>query len=185
MSEVVPEMRERLLMNRSGKLTSNQWFDIVTQPFIGLLVFFVPLSFILLPRMITVFVRGGWLAFLVAFGILAGSALFRAIRYARMPINVGEFTATAQSASIWTMGRPVKLMDDGKQMVRFRRRLAPRPLLQQDKRYLVYYLQDHKELVLLSLVGLDHPKINLYQPDSFFQTRFRQRTASTTRKVAE
>ena len=185
MSEVVTEMRERLLTNRSGKLTSNQWLDIVTQPFIGLLVFFVPLSFILLPRMVAVFMRGGWLAFLVAFVILAASALFRAFRYARLPIHVGEFTATAQSASMWTMWRPLKLKDSEGQVVRFRRRLAPRPLLQEDKRYLVYYLRDHDDWVLLSLVGLDHPKINQYQPDSVFQTRFKQRSRSSTRKVAE
>ena len=36
--EVVPEMRERLLANRNGRLTTSQWLDLIVQPLLILLL---------------------------------------------------------------------------------------------------------------------------------------------------
>jgi hypothetical protein len=171
---VVPEMRERLQTNRSGKLTTTQWLDIVMQPLATLLVFFIPVSVILLPRLALLVTRGWWLL-LVLFILAAVIVAFRAFRYARAPVYFARFHAHNETPPFWMFWKPLILHDDDGTPVRFGKRLSPRPLIDRDRAYIGYYLRDHNEHVLLSIAPADHPDAEKWQPDRFFEARAARR----------
>lgn len=176
---VVPEMRERLNSNRSGKLTPSQWLDIVMQPFITVMLLIMPISFILLPRALRLLVRGGWLLLLIIVAFVVISFLLRAARYARAPLHFDEFTTEFDSLPpVWMFWRPIKLYDMQGRPMRFGKRLAPRPLLRPDRTYIVYYLREPDDHVLLSIAPADHPDAPDWQPDRFFEARAQRRQSS-------
>jgi hypothetical protein len=171
--QVVPEMRDRLTTNRYGKLTNSQWLDMVTQPLMSLLVMLVPVA-IVLPRILAV----GRILFVAAPLVLVGLAvlaLARAYRYARAPIYFEEMRAPADSPPFWVFWRAVKLENEQGQTMRFGKRLAPTVTLQQDRTYLVYFLREPGDNVLLSLAPADHPDADAWRPTTVFARRLKQR----------
>jgi len=172
MDTVVPEMRERLEQNRYGKLTPGQWVDMILQPLGAVFAIMVPLGFVLLPRFVALMARGGWILTLVLIVIFLAVALFRAVRYARMPLHFAEMTAERNAPPLWAFWQPLALHHTEKDfMYRFRKRLSPRPLVERDRLYLVYYLLDHDEPILLSIAPVDHPDADLWQPTRTFITK--------------
>lgn len=170
---VVPEMRDRLHVNRTGKLTSSQWVDVVTQPLVTLLALMIPASFILL-RWLFIARVGIWAAVLVVL-ILTATTIFRAYRYARAPLYFDHLTARNGAAPFWQFWKPVELhKDDGTVMI-FRKRLSPPPRIQSGRRYLVYYLREDPDYVLLSIAPSDHPDAPQWQPTATFDGRFKRR----------
>jgi hypothetical protein len=171
---VVPAMRERLLTNRSGRLTANQWLDIVLQPLGAVLVLMIPFGVFMLPRLLLLLTRG-WMFLLVLLAVIAATLVFRAFRYARAPVRFARLRAVTDAPPFWMFWRPLVMQDaDGKE-IRFTRRLAPRPIVQSDRSYIAYYLQDHKEHVLLSIAPADHPGSENWLPNQLFKTRAQRR----------
>lgn len=177
---VVPEMRERLLVNRTGKLTSSQWLDLVMQPLTALLVLMAPLALIM-PRFFAFGLKGLLFVGLVTLAVMAVTLLFRAYRYARAPVRVSTLYARSSLAPVWTFWRAVTLYDETGRAVRFGKRLAPPVRLGRDQAYLVYYLQEPGDNVLLSLAPVDHPDAAQWQPDAAFAQRFARRAGSQPR----
>ncbi|MFW5692074.1 MAG: hypothetical protein ACOCX3_01850 [Chloroflexota bacterium] len=173
---VTPEMRERLLENRSGKMTVAQWLDIVMQPMTALVVLLIPAGFLLLPRAVALFARGGWFIVLVLVAIALSTFLMRAYRYARRPLRYATMDAVANTPPVWMFWRPLILRDEAGRVLRFRQRLAPRPPLARDETYHVYYLMDGDEPVLLSAAPVDHPDADQWRPSEDFAERSRRRT---------
>ena len=173
-SKIVPEMRERLLTNRSGKLTSSQWLDMVIQPLTSILVFLMPLSIFILPRFFVLLTRGFWIFLLLMVAAIAVT-IFRAYRYARAPVHFGTFHARTGPPTFWMFWRPVILHTEDGEAVRFGKRLSPRPIVRRDRAYIAYYLKEPGDNVLLSIAPADHPDVDKWQPDRAFETRFKQR----------
>lgn len=170
-------MRERLLTNRYGRLTVNQWVDVVTQPLVAVLVLFIPLGFMLLPRLL-VFARfGGLWGLVVVLAALALVLLPRAYRYARLPVEYAELTADAAPPA-WAFWRaPDFAGSDGKPL-RFGLRLAPALRVDHGRRYLVYYMRDGDRHILLSAAPADHPDAAKWQPTGALETRLKRRSGT-------
>lgn len=168
-------MRARLLVNRQGRLTTDQWKDMVTEPLAVLGLLLVPGVFILGPRL-GAFIWGGFALVTVAAVIaLAVSLVLRARRYARAPVHFAVLRAGAATPPFWAFWQPTVLYTETGEPLRFGKRLAPYTRLRRDLVYLVYFLQEDKTNVLLSLAPADHPDAELWQPSATFHSRFSQR----------
>lgn len=176
---VHPAMRDRLLTNRYGKLTVNQWLDITTQPLVALLVLFIPLGFVLIPRLLMLTRFGGVWGILLVLAILALAIVPRAIRYARMPLHVAELTADS-APPLWAFWRAPTFRDDARRSLNFGARLSPPVAPEYGKRYLVYYLKDGERHILLSAAPTDHPDAERWQPKQPFHDRLKRRNQDDT-----
>ncbi len=177
LDSVSPEMRRRLLTNRNGKLTADQWLDLVTEPLVGLLLLLPPVLLIFGPR-IAIFKLAFWVVLLAALAAMFVPAILRARRYARAPLHFDTLYAGARAAPFWRFWRPPALRTASGEQVRFSRRLAPYTPLRRDCAYHVYYLKDSEGLTLLSIAPADHPDARLWQPTEAFAARFERRGGS-------
>lgn len=168
-------MRARLLVNRHGKLTTDQWKDMVTEPLATLTLLFIPGAVILGPRL-GAFIWGGFMMVtLAAIIALAVSLLLRARRYARAPVHFAILRAGDHIPPFWAYWRPTVLYAENGNATRFHKRLAPYTRLQRGQQYLVYFLQEDQANVLLSIAPADHPDADLWQPSAQFQSRLNRR----------
>lgn len=167
-------MRARLLVNRHGRLTTDQWKDMVTEPLATLGVLLIPGVVILGPRL-GAFIWGGFaLVTVAAIVALAVSLALRARRYARAPIHFAVLRAGAATPPFWAFWQPTVLYTDAGEALHFGKRLTPYTRLQRDLTYLVYFFQEDKTNVLLSLAPANHPDAELWQPSATFHSRFGQ-----------
>lgn len=181
---IVPEMRERLLANRSGKLTPSQWLDVVLQPLTPILLLVLPAGLLLLPRLIFTLARGGWVMIVLVILFIVGSFLWRARQYARRPLHHAQMTARASTPPVWMFWRSLVLATDDGTILHFGKRLAPRPRIERGKRYTVYYLREVDDNVLLSIAPIDHPRAKDWQPDQSFKARFDQRKSNDPKVIS-
>jgi hypothetical protein len=164
-------MRARLLVNRHGKLTTDQWKDMVTEPLVTLGLLLIPGVVILGPRL-GAFIWGGFVVItLAAFIALAVSLLARARRYARATVHFAVLRAGDHIPPFWAYWRPTILYAETGEAKRFGKRLAPYTRLRRGQQYMVYYLQEDQTNVLLSIAPTDHPDAELWQPSAQFQSR--------------
>ena len=170
-----PEMRDRLAANRSGKLTPGQWLDIVIYPAMTLLVLSIPLAVVALPFVLRLAMRL-WLILPVLVVVFGSVFLMRGIRYARAPLHFAIFKARSNPVSVLMFWKSLTLYDEAGKNVPFKKLLAPRPILRPDQNYMVYYLKDHDEYILLSIAPADHPDAERWRPDGMFETRFQRRS---------
>lgn len=169
------DMRSRLLTNRHGKLTPDQWKDMVTEPLVILLLLLAPAIIVLGPRL-GGFIARGWAVMLVAgLLVLVVPLLFRARRYARAPLYFEQLYAGDNPALPLLFWRPQLLYTPNGEERRFRKRLAPSLRLRPNRAYIVYYLRDAGQLVLLSIAPADHPDAVRWQPSTAFHERFARR----------
>jgi hypothetical protein len=176
---VVPEMRDRLLVNRHGRLHPGQWIDMIMAPVITLLALIVPLGFFVLPRLFLALRLGGLVVALILLAAVAYTVLSRAYRYARAPVYFAVMNAPGDvlpGSSFW---RGLTLTDAAGGAVRFRKRLAPAPRLKRGEHYLVYFLREPAGNVLLSIAPESHAEVEGWRPSSVFEARFKRRTATT------
>lgn len=171
---IIPEMRQRLSINRDGILSSQQWRDIVMEPLTPVLLMMIPAIFVLGPRLSLLLVRG-WFIALVAVGVLVLMLILRARRYARRPVFHAVLQAADTNPPGFMFWRPTVLVDASGKELKFSRWLSPRLALQQGVDYLVYYLEEPDSLVILSIVPVEHPDADLWQPTETFHRRFSQR----------
>lgn len=172
---VVPEMRQRLMENRGGKMTVSQWLDIVMQPVGALIALSLTAGVVMLPRTVMVLARGGWFFLLVLLAVIVVTMAFRAYRYARQPVHFAEMQAEVDTPPLWMFWRGLKLQAEDGKRYHLRKRLAPRPFIKRGERYIVYYLQDEGGPVLLSIAPTAHPDSERWQPTKQFDARYRRR----------
>lgn len=162
--DAVPQaMRQRLLRNRQGRLTTDQWKDIVTEPLVAILILLGPVLVVLGARLL-LNVRGLLFVLLVVVLVITVPTLFRALRYARASVNFAELYAGDRPASRLFFWQPLILYTQDGEALRFKKRLAPWLPLRPNQSYIVYYLQDPGNKVLLSYAPARHPDAESWQP---------------------
>lgn len=170
------EMRVRLLANRNGRLTVQQYQDIITAPLAALLVLLAPLVIVFGARFAMLAVRGLWIVLLVGIVALLVPLVLRARRYARAPVHFAILNAGSQPRLFWQFWKSWVMQTQAGEAVQFRSRLAPYLPLKVNGDYLVYYLVEPGGNILLSLAPADHPDAEDWRPTSVFDTRFKDRT---------
>lgn len=173
-----PEMANRLAENRDGRLTSHQWLTIVTEPLTLLLLLSLPLILIAGPRLFLLSLRGGRIIsiLLILLPVVIIPLVFRAWRYARVPLKHTVLYSDATPSSRWLFWRPPVLYHADGNPAHFRKRLAPYTPLEPNQSYIVYYMQDGDQDVLLSLAPANHRYAERWQPSTSFHTRHQHRT---------
>jgi hypothetical protein len=174
---VNPEMASRLNENRDGRLTSNQWLSIVTEPVVLLILLCLPIILIAGPRLFLLGMRGGRTlsVLLIMLPIVIIPLLFRAWRYARVPVHHAILYSDASQPSRWLFWRPPVLYHADGSPMHFRKRLAPYTPLEPNQDYIVYYMHDGDRPVLLSLAPASHRYAERWQPSTTFHTRLKTR----------
>jgi hypothetical protein len=169
-------MRSRLLENRHGRLTTDQWKDMVTEPLVMLLLLLTPAVILLGPRLAFAFRTLGILVGIVIFVVIVPMG-FRAWRYARAPVQFARLYASDNPlASRFLFWRPQILYTESGKPVKFKKRLAPMTGLHANHAYLVYYLRESDHNVLLSLAPAQHPDAEKWQPSEKYYARYARRT---------
>lgn len=139
-----PRMQSRLAANRQGKLSREQYRELVMEP--------VTIALLLLPGLIILrsqtLLPGGWMFGLAGLGLLGLWILRRALRYRRARVQVMTLRAEKSTGGLW---RSVALYDDVGQVKQFVRSLAPRFTLERGRVYEVYYFVDAGRNILLSV----------------------------------
>ncbi|MBZ0295798.1 MAG: hypothetical protein K8L99_24785 [Anaerolineae bacterium] len=173
---IPPEMQARLRVNRDGKMTTDQWKDMVTEPLVILMLLMVPIVIFFGPRLIALSARGLIYVFFVVILVIGVPMLLRARRYARSPVRFDRLFSGSVPQPSWMSWRPTILYTSTGEPVKFKRRLAPYMALEPNSPYLVYYLNEPKENVLLSMAPAEHEKIEQWQPTKSFELRQAQRS---------
>lgn len=169
------DMRARLEQNRHGKLTADQWKEMVIEPLVTLMVLMIPAVVVMGPRL-AMFVRGGTLYIvLLLVGILILSMILRAIRYARAPLHSARLYAADDIRPFWMFWKADVLYNESDKAVKFHKWLTPRTRLRPGQTYLVYYLKDAERNVLLSFAPADHEDTAKWTPSSVFEGRLHRR----------
>lgn len=168
---VVPEMRDRLLANRDGRITPGQWLDLIVQPLITLAILF-GVAFFVFGEMMMTLLDVWWIVAPVLLLIVLLPVGLRAYRYARAPVHFAELYA-AKSGWFW---KPLVFLTEDDERISFPRRLAPRPSLVTGHKYLIYFLDEPDGKVLLSAAPFDHEDAELWQPTKRFDARYGRRT---------
>jgi len=174
---VTNEMRSALMVNRDGRLTSQQYKNLIAEPLVTLLIILIPGMVVLGPRLAAFIFGGFWIVTVFALVALGAALLFRAMRYARAPIQVGTFYAAENTPPGWMFWKPEVLYTEADKPIRFKR-LGPRTPLRPSQTYLVYYLKDAGNMVLLSIAPADHMDAARWQPTPMFQARSARRRKS-------
>jgi hypothetical protein len=165
-----------LRTNRDGRIATDQWLDLVTEPLVILLLVVAPALIILGPRfsMFAVTLRVPILL-LLGLLLLVLPIVLRARRYARAPIKFDVMYADHNPAAPLMFWRAQRFeTKDGGEM-RFGKRLSPPMYFRPGSPYLVYYLEDGDTNVLLSVAPADHADAEKWYPTKFFELRQRRR----------
>jgi hypothetical protein len=172
-TRVSPQMRERLLANRHGKLHSEQRREAVMEPVVTVMLLMVPAIILLRRFLLTLFVGSFWMLGVGAL-LIGGFMLFmRSRRYARIPVHFGIFRASEKVPSTLMFWKPLSLMTtDGKRMP-FKHSLAPDKSIQAGQEYLVYYLTSNGGHTLLSFAPTDHLESALWKPAKDFKMHYK------------
>jgi hypothetical protein len=172
------EMRARLMSNRDGKLTTDQWKDMVTEPFVKLLILMIPLSTVFILPIGRLALRNWWLFALIALVVIFLPIIARARRYARAPLQFATLYAGHMPRAWWMFWQPEVLYDENGKAYKFAKRLTPYAGLEPNEPYLVYYLREPEQQVMLSLAPAEHPDAEKWQPTKLFHQRQGKRSSS-------
>lgn len=168
-------MRSRLLENRNGRLTADQWKDMVTEPLVALLLLLTPGIILLGPRL-ALTLRALGIVVVVIVVVVIVPMIVRAWRYARAPVEFERLYAGDNPAvSRFLFWRPLVLYTEAGEPLKFKKRLSPMMALRANHAYLVYYLREHDHNVLLSLAPAAHPDVEKWQPSQQFYARYARR----------
>ncbi len=163
-TRVSPQMRERLLVNRKGKLHPQQWSEVVYEPVVRTLLIAVPAIILLRGYLLTLFVGGLWMLGLAAL-LIGGFSLFRrARRYRRVTIFFAVFRAPDQLSPNWKFWKPIKLLKSDQTTVSFKHSLASDRRFQAGQEYFVYYIKSKDGNTLLSFAPTDHFDSGAWKP---------------------
>lgn len=169
------QTREQLLANRHGKLTTSQWWEMISEPLLFLLVLLIPGILLFGYVLVDLLADGLWTFGIMLIGALGVMLGVRARRYARMPVEFAILYGGNDFRASWMFWKARVLYDDTNRAVRFAKTLTPLPALLPGKPYLVYYLNDAGRPVLLSIAPADHPDAANWQPSAVFQERLNRR----------
>jgi hypothetical protein len=179
---VTDKMRARLMQNRDGRIATDQWLDLITEPMVILLLLVAPAAVILGPNFF-LFPLSLELPFLILIILLVFGIpiLFRARRYARAPIHFDVLYAEDHPRAALIFWKPQTFITEDGKAVRFYKRLAPFMVFRPAHPYLVYYLEDPGGYILLSVAPADHADADQWRPTKFFERRKARQSRSVAR----
>lgn len=162
---ITEALKQDILRNREGKLSSRQWLALVTEPIVSLMLLSVPM--ILLVGRYGLMGRYIVLALVLGFGLMT---VFRAVRFARVKL-VYRVVYAEQIHPRWMFWRKLTLTTVGGDPMRFDYHVIQNLNLQQDQALLVYYVKVADRCILLSAIPQKHPQASLAHPIALFQRR--------------
>ena len=165
--------------NRHGKLTSDQWLNLVMAPLPTVLLLSLPVFLALFFTPARIFLRFGRLTRYMLPLLVLGIVLmlfFRARHYATLPLYQGTFYAGENQNRLWTQfRRQMTVYTAGGDPVSLDGFAADPPPLEADMPYLMYYLEEPDHRTLLSYAPTDHPDIKQWEPSERFEERQQKR----------
>jgi hypothetical protein len=171
-TRVSPQMRDRLLANRRGKLHNEQWREVVLEPLTTVLLLMVPTIILLRSFLLTLFVGGLWMIGVGVVLVAGMMLLMRARRYARVPVYFGVFRAPDKLPSKWSFWKPIILTALDGTVLPFKHSLAPDKRFQANQEYIVYYLKSVDGNTLLSFAPTDHLESDTWRPSKDYKKPF-------------
>lgn len=161
--------------NRHGRLTSDQWLNLVTAPILTLIFLSVPVTllFIATPARLLLAFRGyGRWVLPIFLGALVIMLVLRARRYARLPVYQGIFYSDERETSLGGMFQQnLRLFTEKGEPITFQRFAGPKPALEPDTPYMVYFLVEEDQRTLLSYAPTAHPDVERWEPSEKFYER--------------
>jgi hypothetical protein len=177
---VSKEMRERLNVNRDGQLTRDQWIDLLLEP--SMIGGVIGVAILMLVVIRLPFMRGGLpLLLFIAALALTWYLVTRARRFTRLPVSYGRFFADVRARPWWQFWRPYIFYKENDTPVEFMRWLPPRPILRINGEYMVYFLEDGNQRIILSLAPTNHDEAGTWQPTTLFHERYNKRSGKRIR----
>ena len=170
-------MQQTLKRNREGRLTPQQWIDIVTQPVITLLLLLVPALVLVAARSPLLLIGGRWLLLLLIISAIVVPLVTRARRYARLPVQFRVLYAGERLPGLFN--RKMILYDESGERLKFDCQYAPTIAFDENHAYATYYLQDGARYLLLSAIRADEPEAEAYYPSRGFEARHMRRAEPT------
>lgn len=178
---VTPEMRQRLLANRDGRLTPAQWGELIAQP-LFMLILLCGMGIAALGTRMMLLLRFWWLIIPLILLIIVTPMIFRAYRFARAPVRFTRLNAGVQPLRVF--GKTLHFYipnsetasETNGKLVKFSSRLTSRLPLVADVEYLIYYLDEPNGRVLLSAAPTDHEDADLWMPTKNFEIRQERRS---------
>jgi len=171
-----------LSTNRHGKLTSDQWLNLVTAPLPVIFVLATPILLALFLTPARVILRLGPLTQYLLPALLLGIVLmlvFRARRYATLPVFQDTFYGGEVGSGMWSrVRRQMTVYTPAGDPVVLEGFAADPPYLEPDMPYLMYYLEEPERRTLLSYAPTDHPDIEMWKPSERFYQRQQKRMRS-------
>lgn len=165
-TDTLPEkLKQDLLRNREGKLSSRQWLELVTEPVVSLMLLMVPLI-LLIGR---AGIAGRYIVLIVVVGFLL-MAGFRAVRFSRVKLMYRTLYAE-QSYPRWMFWRKTTLTSVGGDPVRFDYQVVHKRDFPNDQALQVYYMDVADRRILLSVIPEKHPQATFAQPTDLFKRR--------------
>jgi hypothetical protein len=175
-------LRNWLNINRTGKLASDQWLNLVTAPLYTIILLSIPLiAFFMIFRLRVLLRLGAVNRFVIPLFLVAVLVMFlvRARRYARLPVRHGTFYGSDQSTFAWSqLRRRVTVYTEKGEPIMFSGFASSPPHLEPDTPYLMYFLEEPNQRVLLSFAPAEHPDIERWQPTDQFYARQKRRTSA-------
>jgi hypothetical protein len=175
-------MRLWLLHNRHGRMTSDQWLILVTEPLLPIILLIIPvLAVAAHPAGRLLWRAGGvarWLLPVLALAVLV-MLLLRARRYAGMALQQAVFYGQNPAPFAQRWRRKTTLLNTLGHPFSFDNIATPSITLSPDAAYLVYYLEERSRRVLLSLAPLEHEDAEQWQPSEQFLQRQAKRLRRT------
>lgn len=175
-------IHEWLKSNRNGRLTSDQWLNLVMEPLLPMVLLAIPLVVFMLfspaSRMFSFarYSRYAMPVFLVAMFVML---LLRARRYAVLPIFYDVcYAGEGKSWVVSRFSRQLIVYAADGEPVTFNRFVAQPPHLESNMPYIMYYLDEPDRCTLLSFAPAEHPDAQNWQPTDDFRKRQLKRTQS-------
>ncbi|RMG90035.1 MAG: hypothetical protein D6712_00580 [Chloroflexi bacterium] len=167
---VSDDMRLRLLSNRHGRLTTQQWLTLVAEPLVPILLLTAPAILIFGPRLAAM-ARILPLLMLLGVVLLGAMLITRARRYARKPLRFAVLHAEKDGATIWQFWKRPTLQTRSGIVLKFNKSIAPPLSIKQGQTYIAYFLVDTDRYILLSIAPADHPDAESWYPANAFAKR--------------
>lgn len=156
------DLKNDLERNRDGRLSSRQWWTLITEPLASLLFLTIPLILIV-GRFGP---AGRWVFLLVILGFIITMA-FRAVRFARVSLHYRVLYAEKLRPR-WMFWRKIQLMTKSGKPISFDHHIAGKLDLQENQAVSVYYIDGGDRRILVSLLPQKHPASTSAIPTSQF-----------------
>lgn len=174
-------VRNWLLTNRNGRLASDQWLNLVTEPLATLILLSIPvvLLFAFTPLDDMLLMMRYTRVILPLFPVVIVFVLLARARYFATSVVQYQvlYAGHEEPGPFWRFARQLTMFTEQGEPVPFDHFISAPPHLEPDMPYMIYYLEQKERRTLLSFAPLEHPNAESWQPTEQFYRRQRRRRA--------